>query len=121
MGCRMLLTFILCVAWVLSWTAETARAQTSPIPAADYRVARVWKLGGVGGWDDLTLEESGARLFVSREERVDVIETVSGKLAGSIPRTGVSTVLRSHPRCGVAIPATAGATQFRCLNSTLCG
>lgn len=88
MGCRMLLTFILCVAWVLSWTAETARAQTSPIPAADYRVARVWKLGGVGGWDDLTLEESGARLFVSREERVDVIETVSGKLAGSIPRTG---------------------------------
>ena len=88
MGCRMPLTFILCVAWVLSWTAETARAQTSPIPAADYRVARVWKLGGVGGWDDLALEESGARLFVSREERVDVIETVSGKLAGSIPRTG---------------------------------
>jgi DNA-binding beta-propeller fold protein YncE len=88
MGCRMLLTFILCVAWVLSWTAETARAQSSPIPAADYRVARVWKLGGVGGWDDLTLEESGARLFVSRDERVDVIETVSGRLAGSIPRTG---------------------------------
>ena len=84
----MLLTFILCVAWVLSWTAETARAQTSPIPAADYRVARVLKLGGAGGWDDLALEESGARLFVSREERVDVIETVSGKLAGSIPRTG---------------------------------
>jgi DNA-binding beta-propeller fold protein YncE len=75
----MLLTFILCLAWL--------GAETSPIPAADYTVSRVWRLGGLGGWDNLALEESGARLFVSREERVDVIETVSGKLAGSIPHT----------------------------------
>ncbi|HEY2676264.1 MAG TPA: hypothetical protein VGI65_04795 [Steroidobacteraceae bacterium] len=81
------LTFILCVAWLLSWTAATARAQSSPIPAADYTVSRTWKVGGLGGFDDLALEESGGRLFVSRDERVDVIETVSGKLVGSIAHT----------------------------------
>jgi DNA-binding beta-propeller fold protein YncE len=75
------------VVCVLAWTARTARADTSPIPAADYTVSRIWRLGGSGGWDDLALEASGGRLFVSRDERVDVIETVSGKLAGSISRT----------------------------------
>lgn len=66
---------------------DSARADTSPIPAADYTVSKSWKLGGTAGWDYLALEASGARLFVTREERVDVIETVSGKLAGSIPHT----------------------------------
>jgi DNA-binding beta-propeller fold protein YncE len=83
----MRLTFLLTMIWVLFWAAATARAQTSPIPAADYTVARTWRLGGLGGWDVLALEESGGRLFVSRDERVDVIETVSGKLVGSIPHT----------------------------------
>jgi YVTN family beta-propeller protein len=76
-----LLAFALCLA------AETARADTSPIPAADYTVAKTWQLGGTGGWDYLALEGSGARLFVSRGERVDVIETVSGRLAGTIRNT----------------------------------
>jgi DNA-binding beta-propeller fold protein YncE len=64
-----------------------ARADTSPIPAANYTVAGSWHLGGNGGWDYLALEASGARLFVSRDDHVDVIETVSGRLAGVIPRT----------------------------------
>ena len=62
-------------------------AQTSPIPAADYKVARIWRMGGSDGWDTLALEASGARLFVTRDDQVDVIETVSGKLVGNIPRT----------------------------------
>jgi len=62
-------------------------ADTSPIPQANYSVAGSWPLGGNGGWDYLALEASGARLFVSRADHVDVVETVSGKLAGIIPRT----------------------------------
>jgi YVTN family beta-propeller protein len=66
----------------------TARAaDTSPIPAADYTVSRSFPLGGSGGWDYLALEASGARLFISRGDRVDVVETVSGKLAGTIANT----------------------------------
>jgi YVTN family beta-propeller protein len=68
-------------------------AQTSPIPAADYTVAKSWRIGGNNGWDSLALEASGGRLFVSRDDHVDVIETVSGKLTGNIPRTaGVNGV-----------------------------
>ena len=67
--------------------APLARAQTSPIPAADYKVAKSWRIGGSNAWDTLALDASGARLFVTRDDHVDVIETASGKLSGNIPRT----------------------------------
>jgi DNA-binding beta-propeller fold protein YncE len=72
---------------LLSLTAARSFANSSPIPSADFTVARSWQLGGNGGWDYLALEPSGARLFVSRGDHVDVIETVSGRLAGTIPHT----------------------------------
>jgi DNA-binding beta-propeller fold protein YncE len=46
-----------------------------------------WKLGGAGGWDYLTLDSSGARLFLSRATRVDVVDTRTGKIIGSIDNT----------------------------------
>jgi DNA-binding beta-propeller fold protein YncE len=67
--------------------AATVAADTSPLPAPVYTVSRSWPLGGTGGWDYLALEASGARLFISRGDRVDVVETVSGKLGGTIPNT----------------------------------
>jgi len=89
----MLRNFFMLAACASPMAAGIACADTSPIPAADYKVAKSWRLGGNGGWDYLALEDSSGRLFVTREERVDVIETVSGKLAGSIPRTaGVHAV-----------------------------
>ena len=77
------------VVYVLLQTAAatTLAADTSPIPAPVYTVSRSFPLGGSGGWDYLALEASGARLFISRGDRVDVVETVSGKLAGTIPST----------------------------------
>src|ERR1700722_3680558 len=67
--------------------ATTCAADTSPIPAADYTVSRSFGLGGTGASDYLALEPSGARLFVTRGDRVDVVETVSGKLSAIIPNT----------------------------------
>jgi YVTN family beta-propeller protein len=46
-----------------------------------------WTLGGAGGWDYLTLDRSGARLFLSRGNRVEVVDTRDGKLLGTIPNT----------------------------------
>ena len=59
-----------------------------PAHTADSRmeVVQRWKLGGSGGWDYLTLD-SARRLFVSRGTRVDVVDTTSGELVGSIPDT----------------------------------
>ena len=56
-------------------------------PAATPTMLKRWVLGGDGGWDYLTLDKAGSRLFVSRGSRVDVIETASGTIAGTIPNT----------------------------------
>jgi DNA-binding beta-propeller fold protein YncE len=64
-----------------------AMADESPLPIADYGVSTIWQLGGIGGWDYLALEPSGARLFVSRGGRVDVVETATGRRATTVPNT----------------------------------
>jgi YVTN family beta-propeller protein len=56
-------------------------------PAAQWSVEQQWNVGGAGGWDYLTLDASGRRLFVSRATRVDVVSTESGKVIGTIPDT----------------------------------
>jgi DNA-binding beta-propeller fold protein YncE len=83
---RTLNCFALC-AWLPVAAVTADAADTSPIPAANYTVSQSFPLGGGGGWDYLALEASGARLFISRQDRVDVVETVSGKIAGSIANT----------------------------------
>ncbi|HTV78309.1 MAG TPA: YncE family protein [Steroidobacteraceae bacterium] len=49
-------------------------------------VLQRWKLGGAGGWDYLTVD-SMHRLFLSRGTQVDVVDTRSGKVIGTIPDT----------------------------------
>jgi DNA-binding beta-propeller fold protein YncE len=56
-------------------------------PAATPQLLYQWNIGGDGGWDYLTLDRSGARLFISHATKVDVLDTVSGKIMGSIPGT----------------------------------
>ena len=70
----MLRNFPMLLACVSLMAAALARAQTSPIPAADYKVAKSWRIGGSNAWDTLALDASGARLFVTRDDHVDVIE-----------------------------------------------
>jgi YVTN family beta-propeller protein len=55
-------------------------------PAADSPLAQ-WQVGGDGGWDYLTFDPAGHRLFISRGTRVDVVDTSNGKVTGSIPDT----------------------------------
>ena len=74
-------------AMLLTAAMAAQAAENAPLPPPDYTVSRSWPLGGEGGWDYLALEASGARLFISRGDRVDVVETVSGKPVGSIANT----------------------------------
>ncbi len=64
-----------------------AGAATATSAAQDWAVVQRWKLGGVGGWDYMTLDASGQRLFLSRSDHVDVVNTGSGKIIGTIPNT----------------------------------
>ncbi len=60
-----------------------AGAQTAP----GYKVSKTWKLGGDGGWDYLTVDAEGRRLFIARATRVMVVDADSGKLLSEIPDT----------------------------------
>ncbi len=65
----------------------TAVALAAVAAAADYKVVKTWKLGGDGGWDYLTADGMGHRLFIARATRVMVVDTESGKQIGEIPDT----------------------------------
>jgi len=62
-------------------------AAADPATSADYKLVKTWNLGGEGGWDYLTADSDGHRLFISRATRVMVIDTKSGKQVGEIPDT----------------------------------
>jgi YVTN family beta-propeller protein len=54
-------------ALTMSAPFEGARAGSTPT------VLQRWTLGGDGGWDYLTLDRSGMRLFISHSNRIDVV------------------------------------------------
>jgi YVTN family beta-propeller protein len=70
-----------------SVAAITASAANPAAANPELTVQQRWKLGGEGGWDYLSLDSSGQRLFVSRGSRVDVVSTQTGKIVGTIPDT----------------------------------
>jgi len=49
-----------------------------------YKVIDQWKIGGDGGWDYLQIDSPIHRLYITRGSRVDVVDTLTGKLTGSI-------------------------------------
>lgn len=55
--------------------------------AAPWQIMNRWNVGGAGGWDYLSVEPGTSRLFVSRGDRADVIDTTSGRVVGSVPDT----------------------------------
>jgi DNA-binding beta-propeller fold protein YncE len=79
--------------------AFAATSVSGPLVAAarDYAVAGRWKLGGPGGWDILVADSAVKRLYVTRGDRVVVVDTESGKNVGEIPHTdGVHGVALAH-------------------------
>lgn len=62
-----------------------ALALTMPLHAA-YHVVRHIPVGGTGGWDYLTVDDTLRRLFVSHSTEVDVINLASGKKVGVIDK-----------------------------------
>lgn len=61
---------------------------TSPAPAGGYHVIRRIAVGGEGGWDYLTFDTAGKRLFLSRGTHVMVVDPATDKVVGDIPNTG---------------------------------
>jgi len=52
-----------------------------------YQVKQKYVLGGDGGWDALTFDPAGKRLFISRGTHVMVVDPYKGTVLGDIPDT----------------------------------
>ena len=55
--------------------------------ASDYHLIEKFKIGGDGGWDYLTYDAPSDRLFITRGDRVQVVNPTSGNLLAEIMDT----------------------------------
>lgn len=55
--------------------------------APKYAVTSHFAIAGDGGWDYLTFDADGARVFITRGTHVQVVDASTGKLLGDIPDT----------------------------------
>lgn len=68
--------------------AGKGTAQTSTAP--QFHVLDTWHIGGNGWWDYLTMDPAAHRLYIGRADRVQVVDTNTGRLAAEI--TGLKGV-----------------------------
>ncbi len=55
--------------------------------SANYHLLNKFVVGGEGGWDYLTFDSTGHRLFISRGTHVMVVDAATGKVTADIPNT----------------------------------
>jgi DNA-binding beta-propeller fold protein YncE len=55
--------------------------------ATQYKLKQRFVLGGEGGWDYLTYDPAGQRLFIARATRVMVVDPEKGSVLSEIPNT----------------------------------
>jgi YVTN family beta-propeller protein len=72
--------------WIVAVTLLIASAAAAAPDTSGLQVLQRWKLPGSEGWDYLTFDPSH-RLYVSHGTRVDVVNTDSGQIVGSVPDT----------------------------------
>ncbi|MCX6832112.1 MAG: YncE family protein [candidate division Zixibacteria bacterium] len=76
------LWLIVCLV-VLTCSVLTAQGNS----ASGYHLIKRITLGGEGGWDCLSVDTQGHRLFISRSTHVMVVDEDSGKVIGDIANT----------------------------------
>ena len=63
-----------------------ALAQTAPAKMP-YRLLHTIAVGGEGGWDYLSVDPAGQRLYLSHGSQVEVVDLATRKVVGTIPNT----------------------------------
>ncbi len=71
----------------LLWFAGLPQGAAAAAPTADYQLLSRLPLGGAGGWDYLSFDAQHRQLFVSRGDRVLVIDVDANKQVGTIAGT----------------------------------
>lgn len=72
---------------ILGVLACAAVVASLAMAAVKYEVVKKVAVPGTGGWDYLTVDEAGRRVFISHSTQVDVIDADAYTLLGTIPNT----------------------------------
>ncbi len=84
-------------------------------PDGGYRILKKIPVGGEGGWDYLTMDAAAHRLYITRSNRVLVLDVEEGKVGGEVAKTagvhGVALVPK-HKRGFTSNGGDATATVF---------
>ncbi len=75
----------------------------STLAQKPFHVEDRWLIGGEGGWDYLNADSSNHRLYIAHMTKVDVVDTISGKIIGAV--TGLT-------RCHGIVLSPDGKTGF---------
>jgi len=67
---------------------EFAENQSSPTGTSGYHLVKTIPLGGTEGWDYVTVDSQARRLYIGRDDHIDVVDVDSGAIVGKI--TGLS-------------------------------
>jgi WD40 repeat protein len=82
------------------------------VPASiELHVVQTLALGGTGGWDYPTVDGAHHRLYLSRSDRVVVVDTDSGKAVGEIAHTDGVHGVALAPRRGVGFTSNGKANS----------
>ena len=73
---------VACLLGTVSLAAIAAPAPTTT--AANWHVLQRWQIGGDGGWDYLAFDPAAKHLYVSRSDRVVVMDVGTGKQIGEV-------------------------------------
>ena len=87
----------------------SAQAQTT---AAPYHLLHTITIGGEGGWDFLTVDPAGERLYVAHGTQTEVIDLKTHKAIGVVPNTPAA-----H---GVAVVPSANRGYVSCGRNNFC-
>lgn len=67
--------------------ASAQLSQAAPPQQESYEIVARYAVGGAGGWDYVSVDEKRHRLYISRGDHVQVMDTRSGELVGDLPGT----------------------------------
>ena len=75
------LTILFCAAFCLLCRAAFSQER---IKVSQFQVRKTWRIGGDGWWDYLTADPQAHRLYIGRANRVQIVDTDTGKLVHEI-------------------------------------
>jgi YVTN family beta-propeller protein len=94
---------------VATSTGSSSHAHAGAQVVAPHVVAHL-ALGGIGGWDYPMVDGASHRLYLSRGDRVMVVDTGSGKTVGEITHTDGVHGVALAPRHGVGFTSNGKAS-----------